>query len=161
MLGWRYSTTREAYVHRLRGGRRGPVFAPPGAAFDALDAHDDHLADAIRAALDAPRDLALSGAPRRAEASGRATRVAEPDPVPAPAPAERVATTGAGDPPPLARRTPRRAEGIASPAPVEVHLDGELRTVTVDGRPPRAPGRPHLAIAAPDDASNGQAEATA
>ena len=26
LLGWRYSPTRNAWVHRLAGGRRGPVF---------------------------------------------------------------------------------------------------------------------------------------
>lgn len=29
MLGWRYSTTREAWVHRAFNGRVGPVFIDP------------------------------------------------------------------------------------------------------------------------------------
>lgn len=157
LLGWRYSTTREAYVHRVRGGRRGPVFAVPQAGTDAPAPHDDHITDAIRAALGTSRDLALSGA---AAPSGHAAPKAEADPVPAPA-STASAPRAADDPPPLAQRTPRPAVATPSPAPVEVHLGGELRTVRVDGRPPRAPGRPHLAIAAADETSAGQAEASA
>ncbi len=34
VLGWRFSTTREAWVHRSFGGRVGPVFRDPHTADD-------------------------------------------------------------------------------------------------------------------------------
>lgn len=135
LLGWRYSARREAWVHRVGQGRRGPVFS----VFRPQDLGTLPEPDAaLDAAIREARDRCDPTAPvLGATTHTRSVLVDQ-------------ASADESEPPPLARRVPRRtAASRSGPEHREVTIDlgGDTVTVRVDGRPPAAPGRPHLAIA--------------
>lgn len=121
VLGWRYSATREAWVHRIGKGRRGPVFverrrhAPNERAVD-----DDRL---YRAMAEQTEQTPPSDPPPRDEPADAVEREEPPEPEERPAPPRRIPA----NPPALARRKVR----------VRLDPDAPPKEVVVDGRPPR------------------------
>lgn len=133
-MGWRYSTTREAWVHRSRGGRRGPVFRlreteVPGTFAvidDQLLAHLDELAAPGVAAAEAPTHEVAEPDDDEVEAY-EAVAVGHPA-----ARAHLPARPRPQLPPTLVvTQPPATTKVVAS-----LTGDEPARLITVDGRPP-------------------------
>jgi hypothetical protein len=112
LAGWRFSATRDAWVHRIGRGRYGPVFVARGAEVHTVPEPDPTIYEALVAA--------------------RRPKVTVPPEQRSPLP-QRTSS-------PLADPTPA-AHALGSERPkvrVEVQLDEAEppRTVVVDGRPP-------------------------
>ncbi|WP_426570940.1 hypothetical protein [Aquihabitans sp. McL0605] len=118
--GWRFSPTRDAWVHRVLGGRIGPVFRDQD-AIEGPARIDDDLARSMHAAIEGWQE-------------------------PAPLPTRPDATDPADQAPPTTPATrPTLTRVLAQLAPDELP-----RTVLVDGRPPRpgtVPEQPVLTVA--------------
>ncbi len=140
LFGWRYSFSREAWVHRAFKGRVGPVFIDhePEGPSRPLTEPDRGAFPIPEEARRAPEVLAF---PSRALPILPGPRVQDPAPE---ARAERAPERVAPAPVPAAPAPPA-ADRVVTRVHVALSDSEEPRLIAVDGRPPRLAPEPAVA----------------